>query len=479
MLTDSQSLIRELLTRDPGKEQTAILACGPKRSGKSTFCRILINAIVTKPISESQSRLLGSSEKPSVALLDVDPGQPEYGLPGQVSLVELASCILGPPFTHPEILSSKGNRVIQRQFFGSLSPKDDPDHYLDCVLQLYDSYRILQQSRYNLPLVINCAGWIQGAGQELLVQLIQRINISDAVYMSDGSGSEDLTRALRKTCSQKATRLHRLCSCPSQAIAPIAAELRTMQTLSYFHLTEPEADELRWNYKSMQEVTPIITYYSGPKQSILAVMILGDEQNPKLLEKILDGCIVDIVVIHNNAALPDTDDLLIEGNLQESQNREEIPEHLYHPSIVRSPTLIPYVPARNGLVRPLPPKYTQSLGQALIRSIDTQKHQFHLLMPVDFVLPRIREHMKQKLVLVRGKLDTPSWAYKEPLELDKARRRRREINIGFKEVVDEGRVRHFAENHPWASIITGHRGAGAKKRSGRRDLKYRSQAEGE
>ena len=464
---------------DTDKERPVILVCGPKGSGKSTFCRTLINAILTQSKGEPQSSSLDLLKKSTVALLDIDPGQPEYALPGEIALVEVQHCILGPPFTHPEIDQSNGSRIVQLQCYGNLSPKEDPAHYLDCVLTIYDSYRNLMNLRGNLPTIINCSGWTQGGGLELLVQLIQRLYVSNVVYMSDGGGPEDVMGTLAKLCSNKSTRLHPLSSTPMHAMTRTAAELRMMQTLSYFHLAEPEAGELRWNYKALQEMAPTVIHYSGPKQCILAVMILGDEQDPKSFETILDGCLVEIVVIDNESALPEVETAIVEEASQNPDDHEDTPDHLYHPSILRSPTFIPYIPAKDHTVRPLPPKYTHSIGQALIRSINTQNHEFHLLMPLHFVMPRIRQNLKQKIVLVRGKLDTPIWAYREPLQLDRARRRRREEHSGIKEGKDEDELEDFAKEKPWASVAGGKRSAGEKKRSGRRDLKYRSQAEGE
>lgn len=427
-----------------------------------------------------QSSSVESTTDSTVPFFDIDPGQPEYVVPGQIALIELQNCNLGPPYTHPEVDQSSGSRIVQLQCYSSLSPKSDSAHYLDCVSKLYDSYCSPLGPHGNLPTVINCSGWVQAGGLELLVQLVRRLHVSDIVYISDGSGLEEMMGAFAEPCSNKSTRLHTVNSISPRAVLRTAAELRTMQTLSYFHLAEPEAGELRWTDRPLQEMAPTVVHYSGPEQCILAVMILGDEQNPDFFETILEGCLVDIVVIENDLALPDFEDAYDGNESQKSEDHGDTPEHLYHPSVRRSRTLIPYVPAKSHTVRPLPPKYTHSVGQALIRSIDTKEHQFHLLMPVHFVMPRIRQHLKQKIVLVRGELDTPVWAYKEPIERDKARRRRREKYRGTKEegVNSEG-IKPFPQEAPWVSLVEGRRSAGSKKRSGRRDLRYRSQAKGE
>ena len=410
-----------------------------------------------------------------MALLDIDPGQPEFASPGQLSLVELQVYNFGPPFTHP-VIADKGGRIIQLQCYGSLSPKDDPTHYLDCVLKLYESYHNLQNLHRSVPLVVNCSGWTQGGGLELLTRLIQRLSVSDVLFMSNSGGLEDVLDSLADVCS-KTRNFHAISSCPPHFNMRTSTELRIMQTLSYFHLAEPEAGELRWNYEPLQEMIPTVIQYSGSKQCILAVMVLGDEQDPKLLETLLCGCLVDIVVVEDDAALPKWEIPTIEDEPSTPRSENDTPEHLQHPCVLRNPAYIPYIPAENRTVRPLSPKYVQSLGQALVRSIDTANHQFHLVLPKNFVLPRIHQLHKPKIILVRGKLDTPVWAYKEPLELDKARLRRKEEHLAVKDDLDEVSVKDSVEETPWASLYEGKRSAGGKKRSSRRDLKYRSQVE--
>lgn len=64
------------------------LICGPKGVGKSSFLRFLINGLLTNSLCSS------------VAVLDCDLGQPEFTLPGLVSLCLVYKPVFGPPFTH-------------------------------------------------------------------------------------------------------------------------------------------------------------------------------------------------------------------------------------------------------------------------------------------------------------------------------------------------------------------------------------------
>ena len=61
--------------------ETSILVNGVVNAGKSTFTSCMINYLLTK------------SDK-DVFIMDLDPGQPNYNLAGQVALLRLDHCIL-------------------------------------------------------------------------------------------------------------------------------------------------------------------------------------------------------------------------------------------------------------------------------------------------------------------------------------------------------------------------------------------------
>src|SRR6201999_1736614 len=83
------------------KQITRIMAIGAKASGKSTLNRVLSNYIYSH------------SQGGNILYLDLDPGQPEFSPSGQISLVEVAAPMLGPPFTHPAWSRAKDFRVVR------------------------------------------------------------------------------------------------------------------------------------------------------------------------------------------------------------------------------------------------------------------------------------------------------------------------------------------------------------------------------
>ena len=456
----------------------------------------------------SASKASAQTNQRRVFLLDLDPGQPEYGPPGDLSLIELHVPNLGVPFTHPTVPSSgDGNRLIRSHHIGSPSPKEHPQHYLQCVQDLLRT-STRSQGLESLVLV-NCPGWIQGKGLEILKDIIITTEATDVVYTSI-AGPEDVVSVLQKACSRTGASLHIVPSQPYQDEAGrTASDLRAMQTLSYFHITEPDAGSLMWNPRPLTEEAPIIVPYAGPTQAIFAVLIHGDEQDPDFFPTILDGSVVGLVLIEEDSAIPIGDvkstldssafnDLeagkdmenqvdSTPGALPQSLSDESQPtssEHLSHPSVSRTRHSIPYLPPIGKITSPLSPAQTRSLGQALIRSIDIRTKCFHLLTPV--LRQELQEfyRQKKKIVLVRGKLETPTWAYKEDLECEKARRRRSAKVLGADETTDDdvgaaGKeyLRQWAEGRPWVDVVEEGRATG-KARKIRRDIKYRAQSAG-
>lgn len=102
-----------------------VMVCGPKGSGKSTYVRFLVNALLSHKRSEIRAiaaanqdagiypdddstdghhhrhphnrNRIDSAAAPLVAYLDLDPGQPEHTTPGLISLSLVHAPLLSPP----------------------------------------------------------------------------------------------------------------------------------------------------------------------------------------------------------------------------------------------------------------------------------------------------------------------------------------------------------------------------------------------
>jgi polynucleotide 5'-hydroxyl-kinase GRC3/NOL9 len=139
-----------------------IVFCGAKSVGKSTCLRYCLN------------RLLSTNT--AVAVLDADPGQPEYTLPGMMQLTFVSQPNLQPPHVHVTRLhcheenADTAFRVLQRYYFGSITTASDPVTYLRHVASLVQQY---QELCPDLPLIINLDGWIKDLGFSILTTLLQ------------------------------------------------------------------------------------------------------------------------------------------------------------------------------------------------------------------------------------------------------------------------------------------------------------------
>lgn len=352
-------------------QKPRIMAIGAKSSGKSTFDRLLYNHMH----SWTQSK--------TCSYLDLDPGQPEFGPPAQLSLVEVTSPIFGPPFTHPAPHNSKRYELVRSHTIAATSFKEDPELYKACAADLVE----YADKRY--PLIVNSCGWVTGAGASILVDLISILEISDIVLLEP----IDLTLAESLQSQSSALTVHRISRRPPKSSSRTPAENRAMQTMAYFHQRPQIANGLpKWSAKPIDTVRPWIVGYGGPDSGIFAIMSYGQSPDPKFLAEVLDGSVVAIVVLadHADASL-------------------DLAEH-----IRRTSEGLPYIEANTqGVGRTIDPATSHCIGLALIRSIDSEAQALHLVTP--WPESQIHELMDKRVVLVRGHFDPPEWAYLEDL----------------------------------------------------------------
>ena len=389
----------------------AIMVCGPKGAGKSTFCRILANALLQKPPGK------GGRDRPDeecMCFLDLDPGQPEYSPPGELSLLQLQSWNLGPPFSHP---TCGPNRPLRTHHFGHTSPKEDPKNYHACALDLFAHYRLMARQHRSCSLIINSAGWIQGNGLELLSDLIHGMDLTDVIYLST-SGPEEIFDTLAQA-TNRATNMtfHQLDSQSIDFMARPAADFRMMQTLSYFHMSEREEchEDIRWDPRPLTHIAPLVIHYAGPEQAILGITILGDAPNVGIsgtvLDDTLNGSLVGVVALDQSTGPIIREHNNVETIDHNTNMTDPAPATSNHTSILRTATDLPYLsPSSTHTKSLLSPHHSSSLGQALIRGIDPTTKTLHLLTPIPISTLQLHS---PNIILVRGTLDTPTWAYGE------------------------------------------------------------------
>jgi polynucleotide 5'-hydroxyl-kinase GRC3/NOL9 len=479
--------LSELVDECDSKPKT-IFVCGPKSSGKSTFTKLLLNKLVTRLRSHDSNHRARSSR--GVAILDLDPGQPEYSPAGTVALVHIANPNLGQPFTHP-LLGGQGGTIVRQHALASVTPASDPELYIQCVLDLYSH---AQATLRGCSVLINTPGWVLGTGLDILVDLISNIRPGDVIYMSE-DGPWETVESLQQIARQTFSML------PSQKLdltSRTAAQLRSMQIMSYFHSTFEEKDNrntvgnLDWNPEPLTTIPPYQVMYAGENPGILGIICYDYQVPEDLLAESINGSILAAVEIEDEKAFHK---LALEGVEIKSQDGSEAMDvddtatsgsiriSALSDRVSTTPEGIRYFKNPSSIA--IDPKYSRSLGLVLVRGIDIDSRSLHILTPIS--LHNIEEVRKngRHIVLIHGKFDSPSWAYTEDLyhrmEQDETGKEQlptaEELGEDLGDDANGADVTELASSEdirdvPWVEVLQGHekRPVGSKVWRVRRDL---------
>lgn len=118
---------------------------GPANSGKSTYCRFVSNRNHQLP----------------TYVLDIDCGQPNNTLPGQVSLTK------------------NTGEVVKAYFLNTNNPSDNPELYLKAVDALINTWTMRE---VNAILIVNTCGWIEGLGAALLGEVAEYLGKVSSLF---------------------------------------------------------------------------------------------------------------------------------------------------------------------------------------------------------------------------------------------------------------------------------------------------------
>ncbi|KAM0440702.1 hypothetical protein ACHAPT_000003 [Fusarium lateritium] len=295
----------------------------------------------------------------------------------------------------------------------SVTPASDPDLYLACATDLFDTYR---KNLAELPLIINTPGWILGTGLDLLSELIERTKPEEVLYMSEEGPSEtvDVLRAATKTTFTE------LPSQQSEFTSRTAAHLRAMQTMSYFHLQEGASkpaevsephSKLKWNPSPLSCNPPLLVQYSAPTRGILGFLSYDYQCPPELLADTVNGLVLAAVEIEDAKAFSGFKSK--SSSAETSCSGMDVDVGGPVPPVSTTPEGLPFIPNYHDAA--LDPRYSRSIGLVLLRGIDAKSNALQLITPIPLQeFKRVRSQGRH-IVLLHGKFDAPSWAYTEDL----------------------------------------------------------------
>lgn len=138
-----------LLELPPNSSFHRIIAVGGKNTGKSTFNKCLVNSLLSGHSSE-------------VLYVDLDIGQPEFGVPQTLAAYLLKAPVIGKGFLKCHTIDPYYSLV-----YGHCNVALDVIGYAKCVKALFD--RLNAESELTpLPWVVNTMGYVRGVGLDLM-----------------------------------------------------------------------------------------------------------------------------------------------------------------------------------------------------------------------------------------------------------------------------------------------------------------------
>lgn len=242
----------------------------------------------------------------------------------------------------------------------------------------------------------------------MLADLISMIRLTDTVVLDPIE--ESFVEWLRGHPSR--FTCHRLARQPAKPSPRTPAELRAMHCMAYFH--QVGETNAKWSAKPISTSRPSVLSYDGSAANVFSILSYGQSPHPDFLAEMLDGSVVAIVTLderHLDDALG-TDSYAV--NHHGKSVAPAVEELVY-----RTPDRLPYVRTNTyGTSHPLHPKYSECVGLALVRAVDTNSKRLQLVTSLSE--DQLGGLTNKKVVLVRGGFDAADWAYLEDLHLDSA-----------------------------------------------------------
>lgn len=201
-----------------------LLIIGNKNTGKSTFLKLLANSLLS-------NNTLKKDNKKIIQILDIDPGQPEFCLPGCICLTKINYPLIGTIQSFNLSNDNNNNNIVNNsiiKYYGFTSPNIQPLNYFNQLNDLIDK---INNSKNTITL-INSPGWVKGFGTEIISNLNNSLNLNYLIQLSNDSKDLDLINDLN--WDKNKTKILKLPSINSlNNYSPTV--IRNFKLLSYIH----------------------------------------------------------------------------------------------------------------------------------------------------------------------------------------------------------------------------------------------------
>ena len=291
-----ENFILKAVEDQKNSKRTKFCICGTKNTGKSTTGLFIANLLLT------------SEQFESVIWLDVDIGQPEFTLPGCVSVLELTEPVFGPSFCHMR-------KPAISYFVGAVNIADVLIMYLNAVESAIEF--VNKNFKSSIPVIFNMPGWLEiGLGFEITSNVIRILQPTHTVqFIVEGTNVVEMDPHTVMSCSNLR---------PNTALGDVNFELlaitltrphkatrsqnasneRQLRCLTHFH---QKMESLTFSGDNHEQKTSI-TLLDFPRKSVsyvgkvLEVCPINASFNPKLILMALNATLVSFCKLEEGSS---------------------------------------------------------------------------------------------------------------------------------------------------------------------------------
>lgn len=372
-----QACLSSLIVKARARSRIRPIAIiGSPGSDTTTSIHWMINVFLTSlqgPISNS------------IGLLELRPDDPLVGIPGHVSLSTHNQPILRPPWSRCTMNEHK--HTVLSSYATGIDLSKSSDVMMQITRQLLkDVHEQFKQGVFDIVLV-HLAPWSQGLNKSKIRECLELLDVKDVVLVGP-SKDDELLRFLSSKEFAVVTIPNINIARPSIS----ASQRRSLALQAYFHSSHQNAG--CWIPSPLSSWRPyVISYKTSGTASHAGI---GTDF------KFVNFC-KEIPAMRSNLMRD-----LLNGSLVSVHVQIDESENLVDLDISRGQgDGIPYI-SPSGSLADIPS--SRSIGMALIRSIDVDNQEFHVLSPIE-----MSTIDPQRVILYAGVVEMPSWAYEEDL----------------------------------------------------------------